>query len=273
LADQRFFDLLDQVYASGEPFVGRRLPVLLQTQATGQTERRYVDFVYQPIIDKAGNVSGIFVEGSDVTDHVHTEESKQLLIRELHHRVKNTLATVQAILGATARSSLNIADFHEAFAGRLISLGKTHTILTESQRQDASVHELLRLELDPYDDATGRRIKLEGPDVRLPAILAVLVGLAFHELVTNAAKYGALSDLAGMLEVNWAVGGEGERLLHIKWAEHNGPPVAPPTREGFGSRLLSRVLPTQANATVKMNFLPTGLHASISLPLDKIEST
>jgi len=276
LADQRFFDLLDQVYASGEPFVGRRLPVLLQTQAiqaTGQTERRYVDFVYQPIIDKAGNVSGIFVEGSDVTDHVHTEESQQLLIRELHHRVKNTLATVQAILGATARSSLNIADFHEAFAGRLISLGKTHTILTESQRQDASVHELLRLELDPYDDATGRRIKLEGPDVRLPAILAVLVGLAFHELVTNAAKYGALSDLAGMLEVNWAVGGEGERLLHIKWAEHNGPPVAPPTREGFGSRLLSRVLPTQANATVKMNFLPTGLHASISLPLDKIEST
>ena len=138
LADQRFFDLLDQVYASGEPFVGRRLPVLLQTQATGQTEQCYVDFVYQPIIDKAGKVSGIFVEGSDVTDHVHTEESQQLLIRELHHRVKNTLATVQAILGATARSSLNIADFHKAFAGRLISLGKTHTILTESQRQDAS---------------------------------------------------------------------------------------------------------------------------------------
>ena len=96
-------------------------------------------------------------------------KASSLLIRELHHRVKNTLATVQAILGATARSSLNIADFHEAFAGRLISLGKTHTILTESQRQDASVHELLRLELDPYDDATGRRMKLEGPDVRLPA--------------------------------------------------------------------------------------------------------
>ena len=269
LADQRFFELLDQVYASGEPFVGRRLPVLLQTQTTGQTERRFVDFVYQPILDKAGKASGIFVEGSDVTDHVHTEESQQLLIRELHHRVKNTLATVQGILGATARSSLNITDFHEAFAGRLISLGKTHTVLTESQRQEASVYELLRLELEPYDDAPGRRIKLDGPDVRLPVTLAVLVGLAFHELVTNAAKYGALSDLAGVLEVNWTVEGETKPMLHIEWVEHNGPPVAPPTREGFGSRLLSKVLPMQADVSVKMNFAPTGLHASISLPIDK----
>ena len=114
---------------------------------------------------------------------------------------------------------------------------------------------------------------LEGPDVRLPAILAVLVGLAFHELVTNAAKYGALSDLAGVLEVNWAVEGDKERVLHIKWAEHNGPPVAPPTREGFGSRLLSKVLPTQANAAVKLDFVPAGLRASISLPLDKVEGT
>ena len=200
---------------------------------------------------------------------MHTEESQQLLIRELHHRVKNTLATVQGILGATARSSLNITDFHEAFAGRLISLGKTHTVLTESQRQEASVYELLRLELEPYDDATGRRIKLDGPDVRLPVTLAVLVGLAFHELVTNAAKYGALSDLAGVLEVNWTVEGETKPMLHIEWAEHNGPPVAPPTREGFGSRLLSKVLPMQADVSVKMNFAPTGLHASISLPIDK----
>jgi two-component sensor histidine kinase len=272
LADQRFFDLLDQVYASGEPFVGRRLPVLLQAQPTNQTERRYVDFVYQPILDKAGKPSGIFVEGSDVTDHVHTEESQQLLIRELHHRVKNTLATVQGILGATARSALNITDFHEAFAGRLISLGKTHTVLTESQRQEASIHELLRLELEPYDDGTGHRIKLDGPDVRLPVTLAVLVGLAFHELATNAAKYGALSDLAGVLEVNWAVEGETERRVHIKWAERNGPPVAPPKREGFGSRLLSKVLPTQADVSVEMDFAPTGLRASISLPIDKNES-
>ena len=102
--------------------------------------------------------------------------------------------------------------------------------------------------------------------------LAVLVGLAFHELATNAAKYGALSDLAGTLEVNWAVDGEAERRVHIKWAERNGPPVAPPKREGFGSRLLSNVLPTQADVSVEMDFAPTGLRASISLPIDKNES-
>jgi two-component sensor histidine kinase len=197
LTGQPFFDLLDQVYATGQSFVGRRLPARLRTQGNDVAEQRYLDFVYQPITDSSGAVSGIFVEGSDVTDHVRAEEKQQLLIRELHHRVKNTLATVQAILGSTARASLNVADFHEAFSGRLVSLGKTHSILIESERQDANVHELLRLELEPYDDGTGQRIKLKGPDVPLPASLAVLAGLAFHELVTNAAKYGALSDLAG----------------------------------------------------------------------------
>ena len=272
LAEQPFFDLLDQVYASGESFVGRRMPARLQTQGTGPAEQRYLDFVYQPIIDTAGAVSGIFVEGSDVTDHVRAEEKLQLLIRELHHRVKNTLATVQAILGSTARTSLNITDFHEAFAGRLVALGKTHSILTENERQEANVYELLRLELEPYDDATGRRIRLEGPDVSLPASLAVLVALAFHELVTNAAKYGALSDLTGVLTVTWRVGFEKERVLHIEWIENDGPPVVAPTREGFGSRLLNKVLPAQAHATIKMDFVPTGLRASISLPLIGIES-
>ncbi len=270
LAEQRFIDLLDQVYTSGEPFVGRRLPVLLRTQAIGPAEQRYVDFVYQPIRDPAGEVSGIFVEGSDVTDHVRAEDKQQLLIRELHHRVKNALATVQAILGSTARTSLSIADFHEAFAGRLVALGKTHSILTESESQEATVHELLRLELEPYDDATGRRLKLEGPDVRLPAGLAVLVALAFHELVTNAAKYGALSDLAGDLTVTWLVEAKTGRILHIEWIENNGPPVVAPKREGFGSRLLNKVLPSQAHAKIGMDFAPAGLRASIALPLDNI---
>jgi two-component sensor histidine kinase len=176
----------------------------------------------------------------------------------------------QAILGSTARASLNITDFHEAFAGRLVSLG-THSILTDSERQDANVNDLLRLELEPYDDATGQRVKLEGPDVRLPASLAVLAGLAFHELATNAAKYGALSDLAGVLEVTWTIKTDKERVLHIEWAERNGPPVVAPTREGFGSRLLNKVLPTQAHAAIKMDFAETGLRASISLPLSGVE--
>lgn len=269
LRGQQFFELLDKVYATGEAFVGRRLPALLRSQAAGPAEQRYVDFVYQPIVDASGAVTGIFVEGSDVTDHVRAEDQQQLLIRELHHRVKNTLATVQAILGSTARSSLSVAEFHEAFAGRLVALGNTHSVLTDNERQVVPVLDLLQLELKPYDDANARRIRLQGPDVGLPANLAVPVGMAFHELTTNAAKYGALSDLAGVLNVAWRVeGDEGSRMLHIVWTEENGPPVTPPTREGFGTRLLNKALAMQARASVSLDFAPEGFRATIVLPLE-----
>jgi two-component sensor histidine kinase len=267
LEGQRFFGLLDQVYESGKPFVGRRLPAILHNHETGTAEERYVDFVYQPIAGAEGATTGIFVEGSDVTDHVRAEERQQLLIRELHHRVKNTLATVQAILGSTARSSLSIEDFHEAFAGRLVALAKAHSILTENERQVATVSELLGVELEPYEDSTGR-IKISGPHVELPAKLAVPVGLAFHELATNAAKYGALSDLAGVLTVTWRVEGKQDNAqLHVDWFEDKGPAVAEPTREGFGSRLLRKVLPAQAGAKVTLDFALTGLRATVSIPI------
>ena len=268
LEGQQFFDLLDNVYRSGEPYVGRRVPIGFMTGPEGSLDRRYVDFVYQPITDGSGAVTGIFVEGSDVTDHVRAEEQQQLLIRELHHRVKNTLATVQAILGSTARSSLSIEDFHEAFAGRIVALGKTHSMLTDNEHQLVSVAELLRLELQPYDD--GQRIQLHGPDVKLPVHLAVPVGMGFHELTTNAAKYGALSEPGGTLSVDWSVDGtEDGPILHIAWTEQGGPPVEPPTREGFGSRLLSKVLTAQAQAKVTMDFAPGGLRATIVLPVDQ----
>jgi two-component sensor histidine kinase len=270
LEGQGFFELLDQAYNSGKSFVGRRLPITFRKNSTDLAEERYLDFVYQPITDEFGAVSGIFVEGSDVTDHVLAEQQQQLLIRELQHRVQNTLATVQAILAATARSSSDISDFQEAFSARLVALGKTHSILSENDRQIATVLELLRFELEPYDDRTGRRITLEGPTVSLPAILAVPLGLAFHELATNAVKYGALSDIAGLLTVKWRTEDEdGNDMLHIQWSEDNGPQVVEPKREGFGTRLLNKALPAQAGAHVTLNFAPNGLRADISIPLSK----
>jgi two-component sensor histidine kinase len=215
-------------------------------------------------------VSGIFVEGSDVTDHVLAEQQQQLLIRELQHRVQNTLATVQAILAATARSSHSLSDFQEAFSGRLVALGKTHSILSENDRQIVTVLELLRFELEPYDDRTERRVVLQGPSVGLPAVVAIPLGLAFHELATNAAKYGALSDIAGMVTVRWRTeNDDGGETLYIQWDESNGPQVAEPTREGFGTRLLNRALPAQAGAKVTLNFAPTGLRVDLSIPLVK----
>lgn len=246
------------------------MPIAFQGDSSEPVAQHFLDFVYQPITDERGDVSGIFVEGSDVTDHVLAEQQQQLLIRELQHRVQNTLATVQAILAATARSSHSISDFQEAFSGRLVALGKTHSVLSENDRQIVTVLELLRFELEPYDDRTGRRVVLEGPSGGLPAIIAIPLGLAFHELATNAAKYGALSDITGVVAVKWRTESEdGRDMLHIQWDENNGPQVIEPKREGFGTRLLRRALPAQAGAQVALDFAPTGLRVDLSMPLIK----
>lgn len=197
-----------------------------------------------------------------------THERQELLIRELHHRVKNTLATVQGLLGATARTARSIDDFHHSFVDRIVSLGRTHNLLTEDYWQTASLIELLRNELGHYDSATKRRIVLAGPQVELSADLAVPVGMAVHELTTNAAKYGALSVSSGSIEVLWKVGKvEAGRKLCIDWTERGGPPVKQPRRKGFGSTLLHRVLAAQCGAEIEIAYEREGLHCRINIPL------
>ena len=203
-----------------------------------------------------------------LADRGKAEERQKFLIRELHHRVKNTLATVQAIMSSTARASTTIAEFQQAFAGRVASLAKTHSLLTEDQWQAIPFRELLQAELAPYDDGSQKRIVLEGPRVILASDLAVPIGMAVHELTTNAAKYGALAEFGGRVEVTWKVeGSDGPQKLHWEWNEHNGPSVAPPTRQGFGSRLLNRVLTAQIHADVSIKYEPDGLRAVVTLPL------
>jgi two-component sensor histidine kinase len=197
-----------------------------------------------------------------------TEERQTLLIRELHHRVKNTLATVQALLGATARSTHSVDEFYRSFSDRVVSLAKTHNLLTEDYWQTASLQEILRNELGPYDDGTGRRIVLRGPPVDLAADLAVPTGMALHELTTNAAKHGSLSVPEGRLEVTWDIRRPADCFrLHLVWTERNGPPVEPPSRTGFGSTLLQRVLTTQCNAEIDFDFDPGGLVFLMDAPL------
>jgi two-component sensor histidine kinase len=190
------------------------------------------------------------------------------LIRELHHRVKNTLATVQAVVGATARSTSSIDDFYKAFVGRIISLANTHSLLTEAVWQTAPLREILEKELSPYNDDTGERIILAGPAVELPSESAVPIGMAIHELTTNAAKYGALSVSSGRIAVSWETqpDPDGTRL-RLTWGERGGPEVSQPKSQGFGSRLLHRVLTTQLNAKVEMEFEPTGLRVTIDAVL------
>src|SRR3954462_11613248 len=197
-----------------------------------------------------------------------SEEHQALLIRELQHRVKNTLATVQALLRATSRSASSVEDFKQVFEARVLSLSRTHNLLVETSWRTASLREILRSELGPYDDGAGTRVLLVGPMLELPAELAVPIGMAIHELTTNAAKYGAFSTPRGWLEGEWDVRGhEGTRKLQPWWTERDGPPVEKPSRKGFGSSLIQRLLTTQCRAEIEFAYDRPGLRFQMSVPL------
>ena len=179
-----------------------------------------------------------------------------MLIRELHHRVKNTLATVQAIVGSTARTASSIDEFYQGFVGRIVSLARTHNLLTEDLWQKAALEDLIQTELGPYEDGARNRITVEGPHVKLPSEAAVPIGMPITSSPRMRPSTGPLT-FGGQVEVRWRVEpGEERPVLHFTWTEHGGPRVSAPTRQGFGSRLLQRVLATQLQAQVQMELPP-----------------
>lgn len=195
-------------------------------------------------------------------------DRQKLLIRELHHRVKNTLANVRAMMGATAKSSGSVDDFVRDFSARIVSLADTHSMLTDDYWQMASLRELLESELRHYDTNDHSRVVLEGPSVALVADIAIPIGMAFHELASNSSKYGALSSPHGRLEVKWSVSNsQAERRLNLDWLESGGPAVEQPARRGFGTTLLEKVVAVQCQAEVHLNYQPEGMRFAMALPL------
>jgi PAS domain S-box-containing protein len=224
-----------------------------------------------PLHDDAGRLVGAVNMLVDISERKRAEEQQALLVRELHHRVRNTLATVQAIMGSTARSSDTIEEFKDALIGRIGALAKTHRLLTD-EVGDVSFGDILHNELDAFDDGSDNRITLTGPDVPLSAQLAVSLGMAMHELTTNAAKYGALSVYGGKIDVTWSMTIEAtRRTLNFDWIESGGPAVSPPKRQGFGSRLLQVVLPGQIQAAATIDYRREGvrMRCVVPMPLDE----
>ena len=259
--------ILENIFKTGEVHVGRKTRILLQDAPDCEIEEHYIDFVAQPIMAN-GEVTGIFIEGNDVTDHVRTEQQQALLIRELHHRVRNTLAMVQGVMTTTAKTSANIEEFQKAFSGRIASLARTHAVMTERVQQSVSFQQLLTQELSPYFNEEGLRIRLSGPAVDLPSQIALPLGMAVHELTTNAARHGALAKEEGRVEVGWSlIDKDGELALLCEWSEFADQPVPPPCRDGFGSMLLERVLPQQIGAEVTADFAPDGFRLRMAVPL------
>jgi two-component sensor histidine kinase len=196
-----------------------------------------------------------------------------MLLHELNHRVKNTLATVQAIAGQTLRHDSDPEKARQVFLARLLALSKTHDLLTASGWTGSDVREVVAAELVPFrDESRPARVTLDGPPVQLAPNATVSLGMAIHELVTNAVKYGALSVPGGSVAVAWSVrseqrNGEAKRRLHLSWQERGGPPVAPPARRGFGSRLIERGLARELGGTARIDFAPEGVRCAMDLAL------
>ncbi|WP_324882434.1 PAS domain S-box protein [Azospirillum sp.] len=206
----------------------------------------------------------------DITELKAAEDQRKLLLGELNHRVKNTLAIVQSIAAQTQRGAASAEQFVQAFDARLLALSQAHNLLTRESWQGADLDDLLRETLRPYGvGEAGARVSLSGPAVRVGPAAAVAIGMAFHELATNAAKYGALSNGAGRVGVVWRVepAEDGPDRLVIAWTESGGPPVVPPTRRGFGSRMIERGLSGQLECAVELTFPPDGVRCRIAVPL------
>nr|WP_246504875.1 sensor histidine kinase [Microvirga antarctica] len=230
---------------------------------------RWMDARSRMIRDGKGASTPLMIGAClDVTERKLAQERQALLIHELNHRVKNTLAVVQSLALQTLRNSPTLAAFREAFQARLLALSATHNILTQELWESASMREILCAELNPFGGVDGQRVSLTGEPVRLTPRQALGFGMAFHELATNAAKYGALSSQIGSVAIDWQVTNEdGCPHVVVDWTERDGPVVQEPERKGFGSRLIERSICAELDGALTMRFDPGGLRCSFSVPL------
>ena len=207
----------------------------------------------------------------DITERKAADRRQKLLIDELNHRVKNTLATVQSLATQSARGAPTPEAFRESFEGRLIALSKAHDQLTAHHWESAGLRELLAASLAPYVDAAAERVVIRGESIVLRPRAALTLAMAFHELTTNAAKYGALSSPGGRVEIRWERVGNGRGdppLLRIEWEEKGGPAVAEPERRGFGTKLIERGVAADLEGRTALAFDPAGLRCTIDVPLE-----
>lgn len=394
VADQGFPQLIDKVWATKEGYVARGARALLPKEVGGQREEHFLDYLLQPVTGDNGEVVAIFLEGFDVTDHVHSqaaveesnrlltaatavarlgvfevdqqtgaatlnarareiygfgphdkvtiadmtaridsgdflritaeaaaagerrarrlvleyrihmadgstrniasvsdrtlnsegrllravgvfhdvterrraEQRQRMLINELNHRVKNTLATVQSIAAQTLRAAPDLTSAREAFEARLVALSSAHNLLNLESWQGAPLSEVVAVAMAPFEGLQRPQISRSGPPVWLAPQHALAFSMAVHELATNAVSYGALSCPEGHVTVHWDLGESDELLL--TWREEGGPPVTPPARTGFGCRLLQRSLARELNADVAMTFEPDGVRWQIRFQVE-----
>ncbi|MCB2076407.1 MAG: CHASE domain-containing protein [Novosphingobium sp.] len=209
------------------------------------------------------------VEDRQVLEWLSRQSSiRDSLTRELNHRVKNTLANVLSIVSLTRRRSVDLDDFAESLTARIRALSATHDLLSQSNWTSAALGEVIRSELAPYIEGDEAHVEISGPDINLAPNDALSLGLAIHELATNAAKYGALGSPEGKVIVNWRELTSDRAEVH--WREEGGPPVHEPTRRGFGRDLIEKIVAHELQSKVDLQFRPEGVECRLVVPVRRI---
>jgi PAS domain S-box-containing protein len=232
---------------------------------------RRADGMYRWVIDAAaarfsgdGEYLGYVGSVIDIDERREAEEHQRLLINELNHRVKNTLATVQSIASQTLRNAGTAEEARGALESRLMALSRVHDVLTRENWDGADMRAIVAEAIEPYSNPGEDRMHLSGERVRVPPRMALALAMALQELATNAVKYGALSNETGEVHIDWR---DGDGRLHLIWRETGGPPVKAPRRRGFGTRLIERSLASDLDGEVRIDFEPMGLVCTVDAPL------
>ncbi|TGT91258.1 MULTISPECIES: chemotaxis protein CheB [unclassified Mesorhizobium] len=232
----------------------------------------WVSLTLSPLGDAQGRPIGASTIARDMTERRRADEHRKIMMGELNHRVKNTMAVIQSIASQTLGHASTLDEARDTFSARLINLAKAHDVLTRESWQSANLADIVADTTKPHGGRQGR-FRIEGPDIRLTPNVALAIAMALHELSTNAAKYGALTTENGYVEIVWRIESEGAgRRLVLGWQESDGPPVAKPSRKGFGSRLIERALAAELGGEVSVDYASAGVMCTLIAPLGADEN-
>jgi two-component system, chemotaxis family, CheB/CheR fusion protein len=236
---------------------------------TKHGNRIHVSFTSVPIRNSGGKLVAAAVIERDVTEYRQSEEQQKMLLAELNHRVKNALATALSIASRTRKTSPSLDDYYPALEGRLRALASTHDLLAKNVWTGAHLRQIVMAELKPYDGEKDA-FHLGGPDLFVCARAAVVLGMVFHELATNAAKYGALSDPRGQVQVRWGTDQAANDTFALEWQERGGPAPKREGKEGFGINFIERSIAYELQGTVDVKFEPQGVEVSVRAPMSEL---
>lgn len=266
IAGEGFFDRLEQAYRTGEAALGFESRLLLRDQQTQELREYFIDFSYHPVMAADGSISGIFVQGYDRTDSVRAQRRQRLLLDELNHRVKNTLSTVQSLARRSFRATSDREDARRVFEGRILALSNAHNLLSEHHWEAADLASIARLELSALG---SERFELKGEPVSLNSKAAIALAMVFHELASNAIKYGALSGREGNLGLTWTLV---EEALHLVWRETGArfSSAEEGLKPGFGMRMLERIVTGELEGRLEFKLDSTGLEWIMIIPMAEL---